>query len=297
MKTLKSALPHLNAMVAFEAVARHRGLTAAAGELAVAQSAVSRHIATLEERLGLPLLLRQGNRISVTAEGEALAAAIRDGLGRIRETVEQLTAAEQDTLTIASGYDLVQAWLMPRFERVTALAAHRRVMLMTSPEAKDFDRPDVAISIRFGQPSDWPTYHAQRLFGGAWFPVCAPSFLERYPFLADENPTDFLKVPLLHLASQPDAVDNWRAWTGAERELPGPTFGSYMSMMHEAIAGRGAALAWAGFSDEQLALRQLVRLSRQPRRHSSAFYILTQRTADATVQAVASALLASAKEV
>lgn len=293
MKTLKSALPLLNAMVAFEAVARHQSLSAAGVELAIAQSAVSRHIANLESRLGLRLLTRHGNRIAVTPEGERLAGAIRDGLGRLRDVVEELTTAEPDTLTIGSGYDFVQAWLMPRFERVTALAGQRRVMLLTSSNPTDFDRPDVAISIRFGKASDWPGMVARPLFAGEWFPVCAPSFLERYPFLAHGDPADFLKVPLLHLAALPDAVDNWRAWIGVEKDPPGPTFSTYMPMMHEAIAGRGAALAWAGFSEEQLRLKQLVRLSQIPRRHSDGFHLVMRRNADPTVEAVAQALLRS----
>jgi LysR family glycine cleavage system transcriptional activator len=66
MKTLKASLPLLNAMVAFEATARRGNLTAAAEELAIAQSAVSRHIANLEKRLSLDLLARKGNRVSLT---------------------------------------------------------------------------------------------------------------------------------------------------------------------------------------------------------------------------------------
>ncbi|MCB1470211.1 MAG: LysR family transcriptional regulator, partial [Rhizobiaceae bacterium] len=62
MKTLKTSLPLLNAMVAFEATARNGSLTAAAQELAIAQSAVSRHIANLEKRLSVELLSRRGNR-------------------------------------------------------------------------------------------------------------------------------------------------------------------------------------------------------------------------------------------
>ncbi|MFI0843944.1 LysR family transcriptional regulator [Mesorhizobium sp. IMUNJ 23232] len=293
MKTLKASLPLLNAMVAFEATARHGSLTAAASELAIAQSAVSRHIANLETRLAVHLLARKGNRIALTTEGGTLAEAIRDGLGTIRDAVERLSEPDRDTFVIGSGYDLVQAWLMPRFEIVTSLVAHGRVMLLTSSNAEDFSRPDVAISIRFGKPEDWPGFVARKLFDGDWFPVCSPAFLRRYPTLSSEDPSVFAEVPLLHLSAAADAVDNWRSWIGTDRNLPGPTFSSYMPMMHEAIAGRGAALAWAGFSEEQLKLGQLVRLTQTYRRHADAFYLITRRKTNATVQAVAQALLGS----
>ena len=294
MKTLKASLPLLNAMVAFEATARHGNLTAAAQELAIAQSAVSRHIANLEKQHSVDLLTRKGNRVALTANGALLAEAIREGLGTIRDVVERLTEPDRDTFVIGSGYDLVQAWLMPRFELVTSLVTHGRVSLLTSNDPQDFRRPEVAISIRFGHPGHWPGFIARKLFDGEWFPVCSPSFLERYPALATENPSAFLDVPLLHLAAPGDAVDNWKSWIGTERNLPGPTFSSYLPMMHEAIAGRGAALAWAGFVEEQLRLGQLVRLTTASRRHDEAFYLLMRSKATPTARAVAQALLDNA---
>jgi DNA-binding transcriptional LysR family regulator len=293
MKTLKASLPLLNAMVAFEATARLGNLTAAAQELAIAQSAVSRHIANLEKRLSIELLARKGNRVALTGNGALLAEAIRDGLGTIRDTVERLSEPDGDTFVIGSGYDLVQAWLMPRFDVVTSLVTHGRVTLLTSSDPRDFSRPEVAISIRFGRPEHWPGLIARKLFDGEWFPVCSPAFLERYPALATEDPEAFLDVPLLHLAAPVDAVDNWNSWIGTDRKLTGPTFSSYLPMMHEAIAGRGAALAWAGFVEEQLRLGQLVRLTAASRRHDEAFYVLTRRKTTPVVQAVAQALLDS----
>lgn len=293
MKTLKASLPLLNAMVAFEATARRGNLTSAAEELAIAQSAVSRHIANLEKRLAIDLLARRGNRVSLTENGAVLAEAIRDGFGTIRDAVERLQEADRGSFVIASGYDLVQAWLMPRFDLVTALVTHGRVTLLTSSNPDDFNRSEVAISIRFGSPQHWPGFVARKLFDGEWFPVCSPSFLERYPALASEDPAAFLDVPLLHLAAPEGAIDNWKSWIGTARSLPGPTFSSYLSMMHEAIAGRGAALAWAGFVEEQLRLGQLVRLTGTSRRHDDAFHLVTRRKTTPTEQMVAQALLDS----
>ncbi|MEZ5783841.1 MAG: LysR family transcriptional regulator [Rhizobiaceae bacterium] len=293
MKTLKTSLPLLNAMVAFEATARNGSLTAAAQELAIAQSAVSRHIANLEKRLSVELLSRRGNRVSLTVEGALLAEAIREGLGTIRDALERLSTRDRDTFVIASGYDLVQAWLMPRFDLVTSLVTHGRVTLLTSSNQDDFGSPEVSLSIRFGRPEQWPGSVARKLFDGEWFPVCSPAFLQRYPALSSEDPAAFLGVPLLHLAAPAEASDSWNAWIGTDTTLPGPTFSSYLPMMHEAIAGRGAALAWAGFVEEQLRLGQLVRLAKASRRHADAFYILTRRKPDPTVEAVAQALLDS----
>jgi DNA-binding transcriptional LysR family regulator len=293
VKSLKASLPLLNAMVAFEAAARCGGLTAAAEELSIAQSAVSRHIANLEDRLAVKLFARKGNRVFLTEEGAILAEAVRDGLGTIRQAVDRLSGPDRDTFVIGSGYDLVQAWLMPRFDLVTSRVTHGRVMLLTSTDPKDLGQPGVAISIRFGKPEDWPGLVAHKLFDGEWFPVCSPTFLERHPKLISEDPAVFLDVPLLHLAASPGAIDTWQAWIGTDRSLDGPTFTSYFPMMHEAIAGKGAALAWAGFVEEQLRLGHLVRLTKTSRRHEGSFHIVTHRRTSATVEAVVQALLGS----
>ncbi|TPM40770.1 LysR family transcriptional regulator [Mesorhizobium sp. B2-3-4] len=293
MKTLKTSLPLLNAMVVFEAAARHGGLTPAAQELNIAQSAVSRHVANLERQLSVELFSRRGNRVAITGAGIALAGAIRDGLTTIRQAVEELTEHDSDTFVVGCSHDLAQAWLMPRFGLITSLVADGRVLLQTSSDYRDFDQPEVALSIRFGEAEQWPDLVAEKLFDGEWFPVCAPAFLARYPALASEEPEAFLGVPLLHQATPPRAIDSWQSWIGTNRKLEGPRFTSYMSMIHETIAGRGAALAWAGFADEQLRLGQLVRLTRASRRHAGSFHIVMRKNAGPTVKAVARALLGS----
>jgi LysR family glycine cleavage system transcriptional activator len=292
MKTLKTSLPLLNAMVVFESAARNGGLTTAAEELNIAQSAVSRHVANLERQLSVTLFTRKGNRVFLTDVGNTLAEAIRDGLGTIREAVERLQSPDRDTFVVGCSFDIAQMWLMPRFDLVASLIPNGQVMLLTSNDYKDFDQPDVALSIRFGVPEEWPGLVATKLFDGVWFPVCSPAFLERHP-LASESPQAFLDIPLLHLITQPGAVDSWQSWIGTERPLDGPRFSSYLSMMHTTIAGRGAALAWAGFVEEHLRLRQLVRLTSSSRRHRSSFYIVTRTKTSPAIQAVVQALAGS----
>ena len=49
---MRRKLPPLNALLAFEAAARHSNFTRAAQELSVAQHAVTRHVARLDENAG-----------------------------------------------------------------------------------------------------------------------------------------------------------------------------------------------------------------------------------------------------
>ena len=51
----------MNALVAFEAAARHGNFTRAAEELSVAQPAITRHVANVENWLGNQLFVRKDN--------------------------------------------------------------------------------------------------------------------------------------------------------------------------------------------------------------------------------------------
>ena len=70
----------LNALRAFEAVGRHLSFTAGGQALNVSQSALSRHVQTLESLLGSPLLIRRPHGLELTASGQALLPAISRSL-------------------------------------------------------------------------------------------------------------------------------------------------------------------------------------------------------------------------
>ncbi|MCF5506079.1 LysR family transcriptional regulator, partial [Pseudomonas syringae] len=65
-------LPPLYALRAFEAAARHTSFTRAAEELSITQSAVSRHIRTLEEYFACRLFQRNGRNLQLTESARSL---------------------------------------------------------------------------------------------------------------------------------------------------------------------------------------------------------------------------------
>jgi DNA-binding transcriptional LysR family regulator len=70
----------LNRLVVLEALLRTRSPTAAARELKVTQSAVSKTLAALREELGDALLLRRGDSMVLTPRGERLAGPLESSL-------------------------------------------------------------------------------------------------------------------------------------------------------------------------------------------------------------------------
>ncbi|WP_084530189.1 LysR family transcriptional regulator [Nocardia crassostreae] len=73
----------------FDIVARSRSLTEAAREFGVSVSAVSKRLAQLESRLGVPLVQRTTRRFTLTPEGERYGA----GAARLAAQLEELEDA------------------------------------------------------------------------------------------------------------------------------------------------------------------------------------------------------------
>lgn len=86
---------HLTAALA---VARHRSFTAAARELYMAQSTLSRQVNALERALGAPLFVRGLRTVSLTQQGEAFlpeAERVLEALARAQTAVATRTLVSQ----------------------------------------------------------------------------------------------------------------------------------------------------------------------------------------------------------
>jgi len=83
----------LRALETFQAVVAAGGIGRAAAKLHRAQSSITSRIRQLESSLGVQLFLREGQRLHLTAPGEALL----DYAGRMLELAEQARAAVRDS--------------------------------------------------------------------------------------------------------------------------------------------------------------------------------------------------------
>lgn len=267
--SLRQDLPFLNALAVFEVAARTRSFTAAAKELGIAQSAVSRHIANLERYFGIELFVRSGRTSTLTPNGQKLADAVGIGLGHIRSVLNEMRTARADAvITIACSYDVAYLWLMPRFGVLRSEEPEREIRLITATDYRAFEDPSIDISIRFGHVTDWPDTTAVKLFDEEVFPVCSPAFLKAHPGLRDGDPKRFARLPLLHLEHK-DTLRGvrWRHWF-QHAGLPVPpaveerTFPNYAGSLFEAISGGGVALGWKHLLGDFMERGLLVRASK-----------------------------------
>lgn len=92
-------MDHIQGMQVFLKVAQAGSLSAAAGQLDLSKSSVSKHISALERRLGVLLLNRSTRRLSLTE----LGIAYRDHCARILADIEETEQAIQAHTTRARG--------------------------------------------------------------------------------------------------------------------------------------------------------------------------------------------------
>lgn len=87
----------LNALRAFDAVGRHMSFTLGAQALTVSQSAMSRHVSSLEELIGAPLFERGPSGLKLTAAGEILLPVVSKCLDRMEQTINTIRNKDMES--------------------------------------------------------------------------------------------------------------------------------------------------------------------------------------------------------
>lgn len=249
-------LPPLNALRAFEAAGRELSFTLAADELAVTQSAVSHQIKSLEKHLGRPLFRRGTRRLALTEEGAALLPEVTGAFERLRVAAERLLRRDDARLVVSTAPTFAH-WLVPRLGRFREIHPEIDLAISANDRMVDYARGDADCGIRYGA-GRWPGLHAEKFLMENFFPVCAPSLLERGPPL--RKPTDLKHYTLLH----DDMREDWRMWllaAGVDGVDPrrGPSFSHSTLVLQAAVAGAGIALGRSSFVAADLEAGRLIK--------------------------------------
>ena len=80
----------LNALRAFEGVAKHLSFTAAANALLISQSALSRHVIALEKLIGAQLFERRPHALVLTKAGQLLLPAVMKSFDRLEYALDDI---------------------------------------------------------------------------------------------------------------------------------------------------------------------------------------------------------------
>ncbi|WP_160151835.1 LysR substrate-binding domain-containing protein [Microbulbifer sp. ALW1] len=234
----------LTSLRSFYAVGRHCHLRRAAEELHVSHPALSRQIRELEERLGTPLFLRTGNRLSLTAAGKRLHRAVSDAFGRLEQGLLTLDPGNlSGEVVIATTATIASRWLLRILAEVQQRYPEIRLRVTTiEPRARHLgDEADIAICL--GEP-EAPARQVTPLYQEHYLPVASPQLLRAREDLSRSlRPLDLLALPLLH-----DRQQQWRGWFTAQGVEYAPSVnGVSVDYAYQAIEaarlGMGVALA------------------------------------------------------
>ena len=280
MRPLIVRVGRLQRLAVFEAAARLGTFTAAAAELHMTQPGVTRHIRALEAELGITLFRRGANRALLSAAGARLLESVGQGFAIMESGLEQL-AAEAPVFVLAANPGVAQRWLVPRLDELQHAVGDPDLRLWLFDRNAELAGGSFDAAIHAGT-GDWPGVECELLFPEITMPVATPELAAQLG-LDDGSPAQkLLRQPLLHL----DAVDRpWMSWSdwfaGAGEELSSGagrvSFNNYAVLLHEAIAGRGIALAWRYLVDELLAQGLLVEVGPEVRSPTVGYYLLWPR--------------------
>jgi DNA-binding transcriptional LysR family regulator len=209
----------------FLTIARHRSFSRAAIEIGVSASALSHALKGLENRLGVRLLNRTTKSVTLTAAGEALAAAIGGPFEVIDTAMETLNRFRDEPtgrirLNVAvEAANLLLAPVLPTFvERYPDI----ELDIVASNRMVDVTDAGFDAGIRYGGtvPEDMI---AQRLSSDfQWVVAASPEYLDR--FGVPEHPNDLLQHRCINNRLGDDRVYRWEfERDGEEMQVAVPT--------------------------------------------------------------------------
>ena len=259
---------------AFEAVARLLSFRAAADELHLTQSAVSRQISSLEAEVGASLFLRGTRHVELTADGAVLLRAVAPALDRLDASVRQIRVGRgRNVVSVTTFASFSSLWLIPRLEAFQRSHADIDIRVSASDKLVDLDEPDLDLALRTC-PVERAPAGALRLFGETLTPVISPWLAQRVA-RGEAPPLDRPADLALHaLAEEEDhapgaALLSWRHWLtvmGEPKLQPRRwmVFNFTHQQVQAALTGQAVALGRLALIAEPLARGELSSRSAAP---------------------------------
>ncbi|MBT3070549.1 LysR family transcriptional regulator [Rhodomicrobium sp. Az07] len=140
----------------FHAAAEAGSFTHAGETLTISQSAVSRHIASLERDLNVPLFHRHARGLVLTEQGELLYRTAQEVFSKLATT--QILLADSrgkpnGQLKVTTTMALGTGWLTPRLNEFLKLYPDIQLQLILDDETLNLTMREADVAIWFGPPS------------------------------------------------------------------------------------------------------------------------------------------------
>ena len=260
MAPMSQQLPPLNALRAFEAVARHLSFTKAAVELNVTRAAISHQIKYLEDFLGFTLIERKNRAITLTRGAEIALPKLRLAFDSLAEAVHLMRGEKQtQSLTVLTTTSFASKWLVPRLHRFSRRYPDIDMQIKGDASLVDADvnrdqgfetffrANAVDIMIRFGL-GHYSGCKSDKLFTVSAVPLCSPVLTSPSHAHPLQQPADLAFHTLLHDDTDYLGHPSWERWLAAQsisgvNPNRGLHFNQVALAMEAAIDGQGVLLS------------------------------------------------------
>jgi len=253
-----------NQMILFAKVVDTGGFSAAARDLGLTPSAVSRQIGNLEDRLGARLLNRSTRRVSLTEVGKEFHERCRE-IARSVEDAEALVASRLDhpqgTLRISATSAFAKAQLLPILPLFLAENPDLKLSIELTDREIDLIGEQIDVAIRFTEQISDTSMVARKLASNQRIFCAAPDYIKRHG--QPKTPEDLADHNCLRLSTV-EKFNNWQMNDGhsnvARRITGNFETNSSDALFHAALDGLGIAKLSTYLANDAIEDGRLVRV-------------------------------------
>jgi DNA-binding transcriptional LysR family regulator len=233
-------------MALFARVVQERSFSAAARDLGLVKSAVSKRVSLLEERLGVRLLTRTTRKLSLTEDGARYyehCAALLAAADAAEEAVAGASSEPRGRLQVNAPVSFSQMYLADAF--AAFLRKHPRIEIDLSADDRIVDAIEGGydLVIRITRLAD-SSFVARRLAADRLVVCASPEYLARHGRPA--TPADLVGHNCLHYSLVPQTGE-WRFRDAQKQPFVVPIAGNFRTtdgatLYRAALAGTGVAV-------------------------------------------------------
>lgn len=184
-------------------IARKGTFSDAADALCVTHGAISRHIRSLEDSLGVVLLTRNAHGTRLTPEGARLAAGLSRAFSLIQESIDEVRPRP---LELSCSASIMMHWLLPRLAKLHSSFPTMELGLRTGHGPIDFAQEGVSVAIRLDSIEPPPGIEPIALTNEWVGAICSPDYLATSGV---RDVSDLSKERLLTTKTRPQTWKDW----------------------------------------------------------------------------------------
>ena len=244
---------HLKSLQALELAIRTGSFKRAGELLGLTAAAAGQRVKTLEDFLGVELVVRGRAGVRPSPELRAALPHLERAFAELGAVSRELDIQRGQELHIAAPTDFIELWLKPRLPKFRQ--AHPNILFCVNGEG---DAPlrlaRVDCRVEFGPPQD--DSEIEPLFADFMVPISSPAIRDRTSLLP--APSRLEGFPLLHLDAYRDDPGNssWASWlsdNGIARSAPerGIRFQRIVPALDAILADAGICLCGIVLLEDQ----------------------------------------------